>query len=101
MSGSMPNTAPDFWPASRMSSPAGSVASGLVARADTRDPRRICYKLTAAGKAVLKAESERLERLAAKGRCLRTRARGIAVAAVAAWHSDELQFSAIWPLCRP
>ncbi len=44
------------------------IAAGLVARGDTRDPRRIYYKLTAAGKAVLQAESERLSRLAAKAR---------------------------------
>src|SRR5579872_6923832 len=42
------------------------IASGLVARGDARDPRRIYYKLTAAGRAVLQAESARLSRLATK-----------------------------------
>lgn len=44
------------------------ITAGMVARGDTSDPRRIYYKLTAAGKAVLKAECERLSRLAAKAR---------------------------------
>lgn len=36
------------------------IAAGLVARADTQDPRRIYYKLTALGQTTLKAESDRL-----------------------------------------
>jgi DNA-binding PadR family transcriptional regulator len=44
------------------------IAAGLVARGDTRDPRRIYYKLTALGQAALKAESERLSALAATAR---------------------------------
>jgi len=42
--------------------------AGLVARSSTRDPRRIYYKLTALGQATLKAETERLSRLAAVAR---------------------------------
>jgi DNA-binding PadR family transcriptional regulator len=44
------------------------IAAGLVARGDTRDPRRIYYKLTALGQAALKAESGRLSALAATAR---------------------------------
>lgn len=42
--------------------------AGLVARSDERDPRRIYYKLTARGKAVLKAETERLSATAVVAR---------------------------------
>jgi DNA-binding PadR family transcriptional regulator len=37
---------------------------GLVAKGDTRDPRRIYYRLTALGQATLRAETERLSRVA-------------------------------------
>lgn len=40
------------------------IAAGLVVKSDTRDPRRIYYKLTALGQAALKAESERLSTVA-------------------------------------
>jgi DNA-binding PadR family transcriptional regulator len=40
------------------------IAAGLVAKSDTRDPRRIYYKLTALGQATLRAETERLSVLA-------------------------------------
>jgi DNA-binding PadR family transcriptional regulator len=41
------------------------IAAGLVAKGDTRDPRRIYYKLTALGQDTLRAETERLSALAA------------------------------------
>lgn len=44
------------------------IASGLVAKSDTRDPRRIYYKLTALGQDTLKAETERLSALAVLAR---------------------------------
>jgi DNA-binding PadR family transcriptional regulator len=44
------------------------IAVGLVVKSDTRDPRRIYYKLTAHGQAALKAESERLSTVAAIAR---------------------------------
>jgi DNA-binding PadR family transcriptional regulator len=44
------------------------IAAGLVAKSDTRDPRRIYYKLTALGQATLKMESERLSAVAATAR---------------------------------
>jgi len=44
------------------------IAAGLVAESDTRDPRRIYYKLTAHGHAALRAETERLSALAAVAR---------------------------------
>lgn len=44
------------------------IEAGLVARSSTRDPRRIYYKLTALGQTTLKAETERLSRLAAVAR---------------------------------
>jgi DNA-binding MarR family transcriptional regulator len=44
------------------------IAVGLVAKSDTRDPRRIYYKLTALGQATLRAESERLSTVAATAR---------------------------------
>ena len=37
---------------------------GLVAKGNTRDPRRIYYRLTALGQATLRAETERLSRVA-------------------------------------
>src|SRR5258708_33297443 len=40
------------------------IGAGLVAKSDTRDPRRIYYKLTALGQATLRAETERLSALA-------------------------------------
>ncbi|MFC5862480.1 PadR family transcriptional regulator [Acidicapsa dinghuensis] len=36
------------------------IAAGLVARTNTKDPRRIYYKLTALGHTALRAESDRL-----------------------------------------
>ena len=36
--------------------------SGLVAESNRQDPRRIYYKLTAQGRSVLQAETERLSR---------------------------------------
>jgi DNA-binding PadR family transcriptional regulator len=44
------------------------MAARLVAKSDTRDPRRIYYKLTALGQAALKVESERLSAVAAMAR---------------------------------
>jgi DNA-binding PadR family transcriptional regulator len=44
------------------------IAAGLVAKSDTRDPRRIYYKLTALGQATLRAETERLSTLARAAR---------------------------------
>jgi DNA-binding PadR family transcriptional regulator len=46
------------------------IESGLVARGDTRDPRRIYYKLTTLGQAALRAETERLSRVATVARRL-------------------------------
>ena len=40
------------------------IEAGLVAKSNTQDPRRIYYKLTELGQATLRAESERLSRLA-------------------------------------
>jgi DNA-binding PadR family transcriptional regulator len=42
--------------------------AGLVARSNTRDARRIYYRLTALGQATLKTETERLSRIAAVAR---------------------------------
>jgi DNA-binding PadR family transcriptional regulator len=44
------------------------IAAGLVVKSNTRDPRRIYYKLTASGQAALKSESERLTNVAAMAR---------------------------------
>ena len=44
------------------------IAAGLVIKTDTRDPRRIYYKLTALGQAALKAESDRLSALVVMAR---------------------------------
>ena len=44
------------------------IEAGLVAKGNTKDPRRIYYKLTALGQATLRAETERLSRLAAVAR---------------------------------
>jgi len=44
------------------------IEAGLVVKSDTRDPRRIYYKLTALGQTTLRAETERLSRLAAVAR---------------------------------
>jgi DNA-binding PadR family transcriptional regulator len=44
------------------------IAAGLVTRSNTRDPRRIYYKLTALGETTLRVESERLATLAATAR---------------------------------
>src|SRR5579864_2491253 len=41
------------------------IAAGLVVKGDTRDPRRIYYRLTALGQMTLKVESERLSAVAA------------------------------------
>jgi DNA-binding PadR family transcriptional regulator len=46
------------------------IEAGLVAKGSTRDPRRIYYKLTTHGQATLRAETERLSRLAAVARRL-------------------------------
>jgi DNA-binding PadR family transcriptional regulator len=46
------------------------IEAGLVTKGNTQDPRRIYYKLTALGQATLKAETERLSRLAAVARRL-------------------------------
>src|ERR1700752_419750 len=40
------------------------IEAGLVSQANPRDPRRIYYKLTALGQTTLRAETERLSRLA-------------------------------------
>jgi DNA-binding PadR family transcriptional regulator len=37
---------------------------GLVAKGNTRDPRRIYYRLTALGQDTLRAETDRLSRVA-------------------------------------
>jgi DNA-binding PadR family transcriptional regulator len=44
------------------------IAAGLVARSDTRDLRRIYYKLTTLGQARLRAETQRLSALAGTAR---------------------------------
>jgi DNA-binding PadR family transcriptional regulator len=44
------------------------IEAGLVAKSNTRDPRRIYYKLTALGQGTLSAETERLSRLATVAR---------------------------------
>jgi DNA-binding PadR family transcriptional regulator len=44
------------------------IEAGLVTQGNTQDPRRIYYKLTAVGRAALRAETERLSRLAAVAR---------------------------------
>ena len=44
------------------------IEAGLVAQSDTRDARRIYYKLTALGQTTLRAETERLSRLAVVAR---------------------------------
>jgi DNA-binding PadR family transcriptional regulator len=44
------------------------IEAGLVAKGSTKDPRRIYYKLTALGQATLRAETERLSRVAAVAR---------------------------------
>jgi len=40
------------------------IEAGLVAKGNTQDPRRIFYRLTGLGEATLRAETERLSRLA-------------------------------------
>ena len=40
------------------------VEAGLVAKGDIQDPRRIYYRLTASGRTTLRAEAERLSRVA-------------------------------------
>ena len=40
------------------------IEAGVVAKGNTRDPRRIYYRLTALGQTTLRAETERLSRLA-------------------------------------
>jgi DNA-binding PadR family transcriptional regulator len=40
------------------------IEAGLVAKGSTQDPRRVYYKLTAQGQASLRAETERLSRVA-------------------------------------
>lgn len=44
------------------------IAAGLVVKSNTRDPRRIYYKLSALGQTALLAENERLSALAALAR---------------------------------
>jgi len=44
------------------------IAAGLVIKSNTRDPRRIYYKLTALGQNTLKAESDRLSAVSAMAR---------------------------------
>jgi DNA-binding PadR family transcriptional regulator len=44
------------------------IEAGLVAKGNTQDPRRIYYKLTMLGQAALRAETERLSRLAVVAR---------------------------------
>src|ERR1700745_299035 len=44
------------------------IEAGLVAKSNTKDPRRIYYKLTTLGQATLRAETERLSRLSAVAR---------------------------------
>jgi DNA-binding PadR family transcriptional regulator len=44
------------------------IAAGLVIKSDTRDPRRVYYKLTALGQTAMKAESDRLSAVAAIAR---------------------------------
>src|SRR6516162_9312963 len=44
------------------------IEAGLVARGGAPDPRRIYYRLTALGQATLRAETERLSRVASLAR---------------------------------
>jgi DNA-binding PadR family transcriptional regulator len=44
------------------------IEAGLVTKGNMRDPRRIYYKLTTLGQATLRAETERLSRLAVVAR---------------------------------
>jgi DNA-binding PadR family transcriptional regulator len=44
------------------------IEAGLVTNGDTRDPRRIYYKLTTLGLATLRAETDRLSRVAVVAR---------------------------------
>ena len=44
------------------------IEAGLVEKGGTKDPRRIYYKLTTLGQATLRAETERLSRVAAVAR---------------------------------
>jgi DNA-binding PadR family transcriptional regulator len=44
------------------------IAAGLIVKSNTRDPRRIYYKLTSLGQTSLKAESDRLSGVAAIAR---------------------------------
>jgi DNA-binding PadR family transcriptional regulator len=44
------------------------IDAGLVAKGNTRDPRRIYYRLTTLGLATIRAETERLSRLAVVAR---------------------------------
>src|ERR1700722_6920051 len=40
------------------------IEAGLVAKGNTKDPRRIYYRLTALGQTMLRAETERMSRVA-------------------------------------
>jgi len=44
------------------------IEAGLVTRGNTQDPRRIYYRLTALGQTTLRAETERLSRVAVVAR---------------------------------
>jgi DNA-binding PadR family transcriptional regulator len=44
------------------------IEAGLVKKGNTRDPRRIYYRLTTVGQATLRAETERLSRLSVVAR---------------------------------
>jgi DNA-binding PadR family transcriptional regulator len=44
------------------------IEAGLVAKGNTQDPRRIYYRLTAFGETALRAETERLSRVAVVAR---------------------------------
>ena len=44
------------------------IEAGLVAKGNTQDPRRIYYRLTALGQTTLRAETERLSRVAVVAR---------------------------------
>ena len=44
------------------------IEAGLVTKGNTKDPRRIYYKLTTLGQTTLRAETERLSRVAAVAR---------------------------------
>jgi DNA-binding PadR family transcriptional regulator len=44
------------------------IEAGFVAKSNTQDPRRIYYKLTALGQTTLRAETERMSRVAVVAR---------------------------------